>query len=262
MRSSWPSGRWTPALRRRRSRAGASGGDASEEVDPSPVRMSARCRDRESGSGRARRCTSMPDALAWSRAAVAGRVARLGRRPRQPRGTLVNCLQIGIFTDCPISGRRAWRRIDGHDRRGPTGVCGTVPDGSASRLPRCRGAPGGRNRRGRRDARLRDRPGRRSRTLRRPGGAGGTRPYPWLIRGGWWGGGAATDVSAPEMTKGAGTEVPTPFRASKEARAIRRPGASGSGDASCTGTGSRRRGPRCPRPYARWSGSRWCRRPG
>ena len=42
----------------------------------------------------------------------------------------------------------------------------------------------------------------------------------------------------------------------------RRPGASGSGGASCTGTAWRRAGRRCPRRCARSSASRWCPRRG
>ena len=43
---------------------------------------------------------------------------------------------------------------------------------------------------------------------------------------------------------------------------LRRPGASGSGDAWCTGTASRTAGPPRPRPCARSSATRWSARPG
>jgi hypothetical protein len=57
-------------------------------------------------------------------------------------------------------------------------------------------------------------------------------------------------------------EGPDPATGAAAKLGARRPGASGSGDASCTGTEWRTTGRRCPPGYARWSASRWSGRRG
>jgi hypothetical protein len=72
---------------------------------------------------------------------------------------------------------------------------------------------------------------------------------------------AVCSESARNAKRGRNPKVPTPQRVLREAWA-RRPGASGSGDASCTGTEWQTAGRRCPPGYARWSASRWSGRRG